>query len=275
MTANFPFNTVSYNAEKNTTVLVRSSNSISHSYTVMPIITATGELLSPVLICLQEASGRLPERKSTFSPNNVVLTCSHSGKLNASLIEHWIREVVDKVTSNQFLLLVDQWSPQTNIERYEENLTKDQLCKLMVIPGKTTATNQPCDTYFFRQWKEMAKRCYHRVSIDQLNIDLRNRDSVIKLQSLVHNQLSSPLFQPMISFARSKCGYIPRQHSNFSDVIELCFSFEDNNCSVKQCQESSFINCSHCRQVLCFEHFFSRISFSPAVIIRMFFQMCR
>lgn len=160
------------------------------------------------------------------------------------------------MTSNRFLLLIDQWSPQTNIEKYEVNLTKSQRCELMVIPGKTTATKQPCDTYFFRQWKEMAKRCYHRVSIDQLNIGLRNRDSVIKLQSLVYNQLSSPIFRPMISFAWSKCGYIPRQHSNFSNVIELCFSFEDNNCPIKHCQESPFINCSHCRQLLCFEHFF-------------------
>ena len=83
--------TLSYSGEKNTSLLVRSSNAISHSYSVMPIITAAGELLSPVLICLQEVSGRLPERKSTFSPNNVVLTCSHSGKLNSSLIEYWIR----------------------------------------------------------------------------------------------------------------------------------------------------------------------------------------
>ncbi|CAF2096391.1 unnamed protein product [Rotaria magnacalcarata] len=114
----------------------------------MPIITAAGELLSPVLICLQEASGRFPSGKSTFSPNNVVLTCSQSGKLNGSLIEYWIREVLDKVTSNRFLLLVDQWSPQTDVEKYEQNLIKGQFCKLMVIPGRTTTTNQPCDTYF-------------------------------------------------------------------------------------------------------------------------------
>ena len=116
------------------------------------------------------------------------------GKLNGSLIECYIREVLDKVTNNRSLLLVDQWSLRTDLTKYEKNLTKGQLFRLMVIPGRTTATNQPCDTYFLRQWEEMAKRCYHRVSIDQLDIDLINHDSIIKLQSMVHDQLCSRLF---------------------------------------------------------------------------------
>ena len=80
--------TLSFSGEKNTNALVRSSNAISHSYTVMPIITVTGEFLSPVFICLQEASERFPKGKSIFSPNNIALTCSQSGKLNGSLIEY-------------------------------------------------------------------------------------------------------------------------------------------------------------------------------------------
>ena len=83
--------TLSFSEEKNTNALVRSSNVIFHSYTVMPIITATGEFLSPVLICLQEALERFPKGKSTFSPNHFAITCSQSGKLNGSLIEYWIR----------------------------------------------------------------------------------------------------------------------------------------------------------------------------------------
>ena len=141
--------TLSFSGEKNTNALVRSSNVISHSYTVMPIITATGELLSPVLICLQETSERFPKGKSTFSPNHFALTCSQSGKLNGSLIEYWIREVLDKVTSNRFLLLVDQWASQTEIEKYEQNLTKDQIFKLMVIPEQNDAHQSALRFVFF------------------------------------------------------------------------------------------------------------------------------
>ncbi|CAF2086893.1 unnamed protein product [Rotaria magnacalcarata] len=142
----------------------------------MPIITAAGELINSVFICLQERTGRFPVTKAIFSPSSVVTTCSESGKLNKSLIEHWIREVLDKVTSNRFLLLIDQWSPQTDISVYEKNLTKGQSCNLFVIPEKTTSTKQPCDTYFFRQWQALTKRIYHRVAIDELPIDLRSRD---------------------------------------------------------------------------------------------------
>ena len=126
----------------------------------------------------------------------------------------------------------------------------------MVITGKTTATTQPCDIYFFRQWKELTKRLYYRISLDQLNIDPRSRDAVIQVQSLVHNQLSSNLFQPMISFAWSTAGYIPQQHASFFNVIEICFSFTADECSIHHCDESAFIQCGHCRVLRCFQHFF-------------------
>ncbi|CAF1552200.1 unnamed protein product, partial [Adineta ricciae] len=215
--------TLSHVGEKTTYVSVKSLNATTHSYTVMPIISAASQLLSPLFICLQEPTGRFPTTKKIFSAPNIVTSCSKSGKLSASLIEYWIKEVLDKVVSNRFLLMVDQWSPQANITVYDNNLTKGQSCKLLVIPRKTTSTKQPCDTYFFRQWKELTKRIYHRVSLDELDVDLRNRDAIIKLQSLVHNQLSSSVFKPMISYAWSTCGYIPKQYLNFSNVIEICF----------------------------------------------------
>jgi hypothetical protein len=97
---------------------------------------------------------------------------------------------------------------------------------------------------------------YHRVCLDELDVDLRSRDAIIKLQSLVHNQLSSSIFKPMISYAWSAYGYIPKQYPKFSNVIEVCFSFEVSSCSAPNCNESVFICCSHCQRALCFEHFY-------------------
>ena len=93
---------------------------------------------------------------------------------------------------------------------------------------------------------------HHRVSFEQLNIDLRNRNSIIRLYSLVHNYQSFPVFRPMISFARPTCGYIIHQHSNFSNVIETCISSLAEDCSIRDCQEGSFFRC---RKELCFKHF--------------------
>jgi hypothetical protein len=57
----------------------------------------------------------------------------------------------------------------------------------------------------------LTKRIYNLVSQDELGVDLRSRDAIIKLKSLVHNQLSSSLFKPMISYVWSTCGYIPNR----------------------------------------------------------------
>jgi hypothetical protein len=145
---------------------------------------------------------------------------------------------------------------QANIDAYEDNLTKGQSYKLLMIPKRATSTKQPCDTYFFRQWKELTKRIYRSVSLDELDVDLSSRDAIIKLQSLVHHQLSSSIFKLMISYAWSACGYIPKQYSTFSNVVEVCFSFEVSNCSATNCNESVFICCSHCQRALCFEHLY-------------------
>ena len=132
--------TLSYSGEKATWVSVKSFHATTHSCTMMPIITAASQLLRPVFICPQEMTDRFPVGKNVFSITNVVATCNMSSKFTTSFIEHWIREVLGQVTTTRFLLFVDQWSPQTVINRYENNLTKDQLRKLMAIPRKTTST---------------------------------------------------------------------------------------------------------------------------------------
>ncbi|CAF2098871.1 unnamed protein product [Rotaria magnacalcarata] len=237
--------TLSYAGEKATYLSVKCLNAISHSYTVMPIISAAGQLFSSVFICLQEPTGRLPITRAVFSASNMVTSCSTSGKLNKSLAEYWIKEVLDKVVSNRFLLVVDQWSPQADITVYENNLTKRQPCKLLVIPRRATSTKQPCDAYFFPTIESVNKKNISSCISDELDVDLRSRDAILKLQSLVHNQLSSSLFKPMISYAWSTCGYIPKQYSNFSSVIDVCFSLDANSCSNNNCEQSAFICCSY------------------------------
>ncbi|CAF4707793.1 unnamed protein product, partial [Rotaria sp. Silwood2] len=67
--------TLSYVGEKTTYLSVKSLNAVTHSYTVMPIISAAGQLLSPVFLCLQEPTGRFPITKAIFSAPNVVTSC--------------------------------------------------------------------------------------------------------------------------------------------------------------------------------------------------------
>ena len=49
--------------------------------------------------------------------------------------------------------------------------------------------------------KNLAKRLYNRVALDQLNVILHEQNTPIKLVSLIHNQLSAPVFENMILYS--------------------------------------------------------------------------
>jgi hypothetical protein len=48
--------------EKHVEAIAQSIIAGTHSYTVMPTINAAGQLMSPLLICLQERGGSFPQR---------------------------------------------------------------------------------------------------------------------------------------------------------------------------------------------------------------------
>jgi hypothetical protein len=55
--------------------------------------------------------------------------------------------------------------------------------------------------------KILIKRLYHHVAIEQIDVNLWERSKIIKLISLVHNQLSSPVFKEMIQYSQFCSGY--------------------------------------------------------------------
>jgi hypothetical protein len=250
--------TLSILGEKTTLGRVSSQSAVTHSHTIMPILSINGKIIGPVFICLQEASGRLGPRVSQtiYKAQNIHVTCSKSGKLTKSHIKYWAEEVLRPSVQENCLLLLDSWSGQTDPESFAEAFNENVQCEVLQIPPKTTADIQPCDKYFFRQWKYLYQRCFDRVAIDQLRIDLRSRDSILKLHSLIHNQLSSDRFSLMIKYAWYSCGYIKQKPGQFQNVRDICFSFVVDTCSVAGCNEGSFITCSWCDEVLCFHHFF-------------------
>lgn len=58
--------TLSIRGEKNVETVVQSVNATTHSYTIQPTISASGKLLSPLFICLQEPKGEFPKKKKIF-----------------------------------------------------------------------------------------------------------------------------------------------------------------------------------------------------------------
>jgi len=68
---------------KTVEAIVQSVSSTTHSYTIMPIISASGRLLSPLYIVLKESMGTFGPRvqDTLFRPVNIYIQASKSGKL--------------------------------------------------------------------------------------------------------------------------------------------------------------------------------------------------
>ena len=250
--------TLSYRNEKRTVGLVRSQNASTHSYSIQPLVSSTGELVGPLLICLQEQNckksgefGPIVQQR-LFRPPNLHITCSKSGKLDKTIMETWVSECLAPFVCQKTYLLLDSWSGQKDEQIFCQ--IADQL-ELLCIPAGTTSIVQPLDRYFFRQFKIFIKRISNHVLLHSSAVDLKIRESVIKMISLVYNQFQSVKFRPMLRYAFCCAGYID-DVGDFNNVKDICFSFTDCECSIDECSSSAFLCCSHCESLLCFEHFF-------------------
>jgi hypothetical protein len=84
------------------------------------------------------------------------------------------------------------------------------------------------------------------VVLDGLDVDLYQRNNMIKLQSLVHNQLTSPRFENLFKYSWYSCGFSDTHQGAFDNPVEFCFNIEDKICSRLDlnCNSSCFIICS-------------------------------
>ena len=106
--------TLGHEDEKTTLSAVRSINETTHSYTVQPMISLNGKIVGPIYFCLKEPKERMSEKIKAHlcKAENVVVTCSASGKLTTSLVEYWRDHVLPPSISlsSRSLLLSDSWS---------------------------------------------------------------------------------------------------------------------------------------------------------------------
>lgn len=262
--------------EKTTVAKTESKNKMTHSYTIQPIITLSGKLMSPLYICLQEIGGRfgpIVERNVQAlhqKCENVYVTCSRSGKLNKILVRDWIENVLYKDANYKYLLLLDSWTGQTGEELFE-HVDPDIECERMHIPDNTTDKIQPLDVYGFRQWKKFVRIITNRVILDEIDIDLTTRENIIIMHSLIHNQLSSTVFTNMWKYSWYKSGYINDRPPPFLNVSEALFEQYSEKCSQDICEEGQFIKCGWCRKYLCFSHFFMSYHYHNSEDLDMYY----
>jgi len=250
--------TLSLTGEKTTLCTIAQINAHTHSYTIQPVISMEGKLISPMLICLQEVGGKFPPSIEIPSYKNLVIRCSKSGKLDKTLVkeflEHVFKPIVLKTAGKEAVLIVDSWGAQKSDELYsDENIT----INLKILPEGSTGFMQPLDVFCFRQWKDFMKRfTQHALLIDKQTY-LHRRENVLKIQSLILNQFQSSAYEPMLRYAWHKSGFeIP--YEEFRGLKEVNFTFEEPVC--EDCNQNiTFIKCSYdiCKKALCLDCFFT------------------
>jgi len=162
-------------------------------------------------------------------------------------------------TSNGILYIIDHWSGQTDPTLYEAFKKNDTLLQTEFVPEKTTAHCQPLDTFFNRQLKYLGRKICNFAMVHQSrngNAEkLVDRNSILKMQSLIHFLLSAPVFSNMIKHSWFQAG-LTKENPPFMNAFNICFKIMNSSCAFSECNTIPFINCSWCRKELCYEHFY-------------------
>lgn len=235
---------------------IKSQSAMTHSYTIQPLVSLDGTLHSPMLVVLQEPGGTFGPRvaQSMRQPPNLVIKASRSHIVTKQIVQDWFTEIYFPTAGNKSLLLVDA------LPAYKDRAVIDTLkptgyqYEVMVVPEGGTKYVQPLDRLFFRQWKLFAKEIHDHIINEDIDINMFNRDEIITLQSLIHNQFSNERFRSYRIESWKLSGFID-SNVEFENPVKFCFNLT-GDCSTLGCGGYSMIKCSYCEREFCFQHFF-------------------
>lgn len=185
-------------------------------------------------------------------------SATKSGKLNSDLFQEWLTKVLVPKTGSKSLLILDSWGGHVS-EDPEDLVPLSKKFSVKTIPEGTTGFTQPLDVFGFRVWKNFVRTFSDLVLLMDIDINLHLRNNIIKLQSLTHNQFSSPRYREMFKYSWYKSGYLKEEPGKFENPVDFCFGKKEKEIpSCENCADfsNSIIRCSWCKTYFCFDHFF-------------------
>lgn len=242
--------------------LVEAKNSLTHSYTVMPLISGDGKLIKPTLIVHKTNTGEFGPRvlSSMFTHNSIIVASSTNGKVTKDILTMWADKVFFLAEgANGGTLLLDSLPMQKDVANLNRNKPRDFQYSIEFIPPGTTKDLQPLDKEPNRTLKEMVRKFSEGYNINDPRILNRKRtstrDAIDMIQVLVLNQFDSPRFSGWISHSWKSCGYTTRKYESISPN-KYCFNIEVSRHICVLCEKSSFIKCGWCVNYFCEYHYF-------------------
>lgn len=250
---------------------IRSKHSATHSYTMQFLISADGELKAPAFMIHQENKDEFgPEVSRTmFRHKEVYVVASTSGKIKKKMLQDWFKKIYFPNAGNDSILLLDSLTTYKDRVEIDKSKPINQKYQVITIPGGITGYVQPLDVLFNRTYKTFVRRLSDHINFYHEEIKLHQRDTNIRLQTIVHHQFRSPRFNQFIRHSWIKSGLTDNlnrdQHEDddssvlwFDDPNGFCFDplkILNNKCVF--CPEKPcFIQCAWCKYFFCFKHFY-------------------
>lgn len=184
-------------------------------------------------------------------------------RFNWILVDHfkeWLGKVFFPNTGKDSVLLLDSWSGHCP-SVVEASKPKNKNIKVLKIPEGTTGKIQPLDVFGFRMWKNFVRHFSDSVLLLNEDLNLHLRNNIIKLQSLTHNQFSSPRYVNLFKYAWFQSGYINKKPEEFENPVEISLRQSGTHCEIPGCSNIAIIRCSWCQKSLCLKHFFEDYHF--------------
>ena len=110
----------------------------------------------------------------------------------------------------------------------EDNVT---IYTVKVVPPKYSPLCQPCEVYFYS-----LQNCIYLL---QLKREITSKENAITVHSLIHNQLSAPVFKHMLQYAWYASKLIHERNYVFTNVRKTC-----------ECNNYRFLKRAWCRKFL-------------------------
>ena len=236
-------------------VLTQSVSGTTHTYTIQPIVSASGRFVLPLTICLQEKDGKFGDRVKEGMYKNTDLIysiASQSGKMGTSQLKDWFVNVMLKQCGNKFVLVVDSYTAH---KAFRELIPKDANIRIVTIPAGATGMIQPLDVYGFRYWKQFARFLTSEVIMSKPEVQMYTRDSIIKLQAVLAYQFSSEKLTNFWKYSWVKSGYINAVVADRKSPKDVCTANMEEKCS--ECSEVNCIVCCFCEKAFCVQHLFN------------------
>ncbi|OQV14058.1 hypothetical protein BV898_11723 [Hypsibius exemplaris] len=99
----------------------------------------------------------------------------------------WLEQVYFLHVGDWTALAIDSWSTYKNRALLDAAIPEGREVQIVTVPPKTTPLCQPLDVYGFHMWKTFVRKIWDWVVRDNIQCELQQRNSILKLQSLVHN----------------------------------------------------------------------------------------